>query len=246
MIAEIVAVGSTVLGFMHFLGFSVHTRWFRIFAFPFRPPTDLVFGSRKKFFLAFLSFGGAACFWTFIAGLTLTLLISFYDRQWYGIDIPILILTGVFVILAFIAISTALYLLVRTVFWRQRPFIELHGKRYEPTQIYQSAALHVHRTWRLEPWKPGYVFVKSDGAAPFVKAGIGPVYDPTQVERIGQYGFDYGYCTLCHWLLCRADDEHHGQGYTDGEIWLCRECYERFIQPMQMHGGARIRGDNQQ
>ncbi len=80
MIKEIVATTGVLLGFMHFLGFSLHAPWYRLFAFPFRPPQDLAFRERNAVFIATLCFAGGALFWAFGAGLMLFLLASLYER----------------------------------------------------------------------------------------------------------------------------------------------------------------------
>jgi hypothetical protein len=227
------ALASAILSLAQFLGFSIHTRWYRFFAFPFRPSTDLALRGRKAMLIAALCFEGGAVFWAFLAGLTLALLISIYDRQGYGIDIPFLILMGVFMMFSFIATSTALYLLVRAAFWRQRPFIELRGRRYDPAEVYAGAASCADREWRPESWRPGRVFVGDSGIVEVTDFGIGQVSDLRHVERIGRRGLDYAYCLLCGWLLCRSDDAEHGRGYTDGELWLCQDCFERLVKPAQ-------------
>jgi len=222
-----------ILALAHFLGFSIHTQWYRIFAFPFQPARDLALRGRKELFVAALRFEGGALFWAFLAGVTLTLLTSIYERQGYGFDIPFLVLMGVFMMFSLIATSTALYLLVRTAFWRQRSFVEIHGRRYEPAEVYARVASCADRKWRPEPWKPDGVPVMDRGIVGLADAGVGQSHDPAQVERIGRPGLDYAYCTLCGWLLCRSDDAEHGQGYTDGEAWLCKDCFERLVKPVQ-------------
>jgi hypothetical protein len=172
------ALAGTILSFAQFLGFSIHTRWYRFFAFPFRPSTELTLRGRKELLIAALCFEGGALFWAFLAGLTLTLLMSIYDRQGYGLDIPFLILMGVFMMFSFIATSTAFYLLVRTTFWRQRPFLELRGRRYEPAEIYVGVASCAGRTWRPESWRPGRVVVGDSGIVEVADPGISPVHDP--------------------------------------------------------------------
>ncbi|MEN6334714.1 MAG: hypothetical protein ABFE01_10665 [Phycisphaerales bacterium] len=226
-----------ILALARFLGFSIHTRWYRIFAFPFRPPRDLALRGRKELLVAALCFGGGTLFWAFLAGLTITVLTAIYERQGYGFDIPFLALMAVFMMFSLIAAFTALYLLVRTAFWRQRSFVEIHGRRYEPAEVYARVVSCEGRTWRPEPWTPAGVLAMDRGIVGLAHAGVGQTHDPGQVERIGRPGLDYAYCTLCGWLLCRSDDAERGQGYTDGEAWLCKDCFERLVKPVQDRRG---------
>jgi len=227
------ALISAVLHLGQFLGYSIHTRWYRFFAFPFQPPKELAFQGRRELAIAALCFLGGAFFWAALAGLTLALLISIYGRQGYGFDIPILIVFGVFMMLSMIATSTTFYLLVRAAFWHPRSFIEIRGRKHEPEKVYSGILLCVSRTWRLERWRPGIVSPRENRIGQLAEVSIAVSQDPAQVERIGRRGQDDAHCVLCRWLLCRSDDPERGQGYTDGELWLCRECYEKLVKPIQ-------------
>jgi hypothetical protein len=42
-------------------------------------------------------------------------------------------------------------------------------------------------------------------------------------------GWKKDLCVVCRWELLESDDTSHGIGYTNGELWICDECYLRFI-----------------
>jgi hypothetical protein len=54
--------------------------------------------------------------------------------------------------------------------------------------------------------------------------------DPTAFELVKQ-GWKKDHCFICRWELFESQDEDaHGTGYTNGQNWLCTECYEKFWQ----------------
>jgi hypothetical protein len=40
---------------------------------------------------------------------------------------------------------------------------------------------------------------------------------------------DHSHCQICWWTLSDSADPAQSVGYTDGERWICSECYDRFI-----------------
>ena len=43
-------------------------------------------------------------------------------------------------------------------------------------------------------------------------------------------GWKRDHCTVCRWELFESDDPAHGTAFTNGMIWVCEECYRRFIE----------------
>lgn len=43
--------------------------------------------------------------------------------------------------------------------------------------------------------------------------------------------WDHDHCQICWWKLCKSDSTEHNQGYycSDGDNWICTECYDQFI-----------------
>jgi hypothetical protein len=42
--------------------------------------------------------------------------------------------------------------------------------------------------------------------------------------------WDHEHCALC-WRTISENPVHQQEGYTDGEDWLCIECYNKYIMP---------------
>ncbi|MBT78719.1 MAG: hypothetical protein CL798_11080 [Chromatiales bacterium] len=42
---------------------------------------------------------------------------------------------------------------------------------------------------------------------------------------------DHANCHICQWKIFKSDDAENGSGYVHREhIWLCNECYAKFIE----------------
>ncbi len=102
--------------------------------------------------------------------------------------------------------------------------IEIHGIRRKTEHIRDLVSmLRLYNWhWHRKPWKPHDIVVnKKTGQISFdiaLKDDFALVKD----------GWKKDHCFLCRWELSESNDEH-GTGYTNGRIWLCIECCERFI-----------------
>jgi hypothetical protein len=43
-------------------------------------------------------------------------------------------------------------------------------------------------------------------------------------------GWDHEHCEVCWWKIRESDNPEIGVGYTNGNQWLCAECYAQFIE----------------
>ena len=50
-------------------------------------------------------------------------------------------------------------------------------------------------------------------------------------------GWKKDHCAICAWDLFESED-HHGIGYTNGQQWICVECYEKFWERPDFISGA--------
>jgi len=112
-----------------FIASNLHRRWYRLIAFPFRPPRDLAGVARRKLLMAALCFLGSGCFWLCMACVTLVVLTVLYEKQLFGLDIPFLILMALCMGFAFLAFATVLYLLLGMVFRRTGMVRDTHPTR---------------------------------------------------------------------------------------------------------------------
>ena len=79
--------------------------------------------------------------------------------------------------------------------------------------------------WHRTNWKPQNIVVdKKTGQVSFDLA----LQNDGDRFVVVKDGWKKDYCFLCRWELSESNDEH-GTGYTNGRLWLCIECCERFI-----------------
>ena len=105
--------------------------------------------------------------------------------------------------------------------------IEIHGIRRKTEHIRDLVSMLRLYTWhwRREQWKPHDIVVhKKTGQVSF---DIGLRQDVENFHFV-ENGWKKDHCFLCRWELFESDGEH-GSGYTNGRVWLCVECCERFI-----------------
>ncbi|MGB0281826.1 MAG: hypothetical protein ACPGAE_06585 [Neptuniibacter sp.] len=43
-------------------------------------------------------------------------------------------------------------------------------------------------------------------------------------------GWEHEHCQVCWWKIRESDNPEIGVGYTNGNQWLCTECYSQFIE----------------
>ncbi|HUO17426.1 MAG TPA: Clp protease N-terminal domain-containing protein [Verrucomicrobiae bacterium] len=114
--------------------------------------------------------------------------------------------------------------------------IEIHGLRRNPQNIRELVrtlrAYNWH--WNKSTWKPRDVVInKANGRCSF---------DLSLAENAGSFmlvkgGWTKDHCAVCHWELFESTDEH-GTGYTNGQHWLCLECYDKFWARNDFISGA--------
>lgn len=103
--------------------------------------------------------------------------------------------------------------------------IEIHGIRRKTEHIRDVVSmLRLYNWhWHRKQWKPHDIVVnKTTGQISFDIGLNGEDF------AFVKDGWKKDHCFLCRWELSESSDEH-GTGYTNGRIWLCMECCERFI-----------------
>ena len=78
--------------------------------------------------------------------------------------------------------------------------------------------------WRRALWKPRDVVVHRKTGKLSLDLALAEDQDNFEVSKAG---WKKDICAICAWELFESDD-HHGVGYTNGQQWLCLECYDRF------------------
>ncbi len=78
--------------------------------------------------------------------------------------------------------------------------------------------------WRRSLWKPRDVVVHRKTGKLSLDLALAEDQDNFEVSKAG---WKKDTCAICAWELFESDD-HHGVGYTNGQQWVCLECYDRF------------------
>jgi Clp amino terminal domain, pathogenicity island component len=105
--------------------------------------------------------------------------------------------------------------------------IDIHGIRRKTEHIRNVVSMlrMYNWHWRREKWKPQSIVVsRATGQISFDIA----LKEDTENFAFVEDGWKKDHCFLCRWELFESEDEH-GTGYTNGRIWFCMECCERFI-----------------
>ncbi len=113
---------------------------------------------------------------------------------------------------------------------KREDFIEIHGELWTANTIRQLSERLQKFHWEKRRWVPRDGLVqRADRKLHFYS---GQSYDPEKFELVkGEWSEDR--CAICWWGLCESDSLEHGEGFTNGQDWLCTECYERFLNPNQ-------------
>jgi len=57
----------------------------------------------------------------------------------------------------------------------------------------------------------------------------GQKYDPDKIDLV-EDGWCHDHCEICCWNIYESEDSEHGEGYTDGDNWICLECYDKVLR----------------
>ena len=106
--------------------------------------------------------------------------------------------------------------------------VVIHGSEWERSHVEESVAYCKESLWDRAVWPPRDALVHRNGGR--VSLYIGQKYDPAKIDLV-KGGWNHDHCQVCWWDLYESEDPEHGVGYTDGDDWLCSECYGKFIAP---------------
>jgi len=81
--------------------------------------------------------------------------------------------------------------------------------------------------WVKKTWQPQDIVVRrSDGRISF---DLSLAQDTANFQLV-QNGWNHDLCTICGWNLHVAAEPERSAGYTNGRVWVCIECYDKFLQ----------------
>lgn len=108
-----------------------------------------------------------------------------------------------------------------------RDVVEIHGEDWPVSYVRGKLEELGEFAWRLYPWQPSDIVVET--------SGDGISFDTTLKEdpafEFVAGGWSRDYCSVCDWELNIDGGPEHSTGYSNGRIWLCTECYEKFFMP---------------
>jgi hypothetical protein len=104
--------------------------------------------------------------------------------------------------------------------------VEIHDSTWERSHVEESIAYCKESSWERKVWFPRDALVHRSGGT--VSFYVGQKFDPAKIDLV-KGGWSHDHCQICWWDLYESEDPEHGIGYTNGDNWLCSECYSKFI-----------------
>lgn len=80
--------------------------------------------------------------------------------------------------------------------------------------------------WETRWCEPRDALVHRETRSIFLHAG--QPYDSSQFDLV-KGGWSHCHCVICWRDLLQIRDREHSEAYTNGQDWLCRNCYEIFV-----------------
>jgi hypothetical protein len=111
---------------------------------------------------------------------------------------------------------------------RLEDYVEIHGELWSATSIRELSEYYRKFHWEKRRWTPRDALAQRSDKTLYLYSG--QACDPEQVELI-KGGWSEDHCAICWWKLYESESAEHGEGYTNGQDWMCTECYERFVNP---------------
>jgi hypothetical protein len=106
--------------------------------------------------------------------------------------------------------------------------VKIHGEEWDVSYV-QAQLVELRKfAWRKHQWKPLDILVEVSSGRIF--------FDMTLKDDLGfkvvAGGWSREFCSLCHWELNADGGPEHAAGYSNGREWLCTECQEKFLEPL--------------
>jgi len=106
--------------------------------------------------------------------------------------------------------------------------IEIHGELWNANSIGELADYYRKFHWKKLKWAARDALLCRKDLTLYLYSG--QPYDPAKADLL-KGGWSEDHCIICWWKLCDSDSPLHGEGCTNGQDWLCTECYDRFVSP---------------
>ena len=107
-------------------------------------------------------------------------------------------------------------------------YVEIHGELWSANSIRELSRYYWRFHWEKRRWAPRDALVQRSNRK--LHLYTGQSYDHEKFELVkGEWSEDH--CSICWWKVCESVSPEHDEGYTNGQDWLCTECYARFLSP---------------
>ena len=117
---------------------------------------------------------------------------------------------------------------------RTHEIVEIHGEDWDLGYVQAQLPDLQKFAWRKRSWKPLDILVEISSRRIFFD--VTTKDDPAFELVTG--GWSGEFCSICHWELNADGGPEHAEGYTNGREWLCIECYEKFMEPVDRVNSA--------
>jgi hypothetical protein len=105
--------------------------------------------------------------------------------------------------------------------------------RWEITTSFLENVNHLRQLeWTFKKYHATPALIdKSNGSS---KRYVGQGYEPNYFVLV-QNGWTHDHCEICSTPLCENPDAGEIEGYNTSSDWLCKICYEHFIEPVDLN-----------
>jgi hypothetical protein len=111
---------------------------------------------------------------------------------------------------------------------RLKDYVEIHGELWSAKSVREFSEYYRKFHWEKRRWTPRDALAQRSNKTLYLYSGQS--YDSQEVELV-KGGWSEDHCAICWWKLFESESLEHGEGYTNGQDWLCTECCERFVNP---------------
>jgi hypothetical protein len=101
----------------------------------------------------------------------------------------------------------------------------IHGDHWKVSDIKDEVEWCRNQKWRKQSFIPRDAVKQKHSVTERQSSGA----VPTGGEIIKD-GWEHEHCQVCWWKIRESNNPEIGIGYTNGNQWLCSECYGQFIE----------------
>jgi hypothetical protein len=107
-------------------------------------------------------------------------------------------------------------------------YVEIHGELWNASFVRELSEYFGKFHWENRQWAArDALLYRADSGLHLYS---GQPYDHEKADLL-KGGWSEDHCAICRWKLIDSESPEHREGFTNGQDWLCKECYERFVSP---------------